>query len=379
MMAQLFSNFNPVKVITSIAFLTFTVQVNMAVERAHIVVNSKQSTESAELVITKGNQDPASSEIRTKPEPGIYEFDIEIDNIELYHLIDWTELINNHSTSHIADFLIEDGAEITLTFDGDKFLVQSTGKEQQAIQKMETMAKEKFEPRKQELRKIEDQVLRNQVFVKLLAEEKEWAQQYYIDNPMIYYLLELDQALSSPRLENHSLHNQLQVYHDYYLDKYPEHPVHKNIADNEKRGFQIFGGKYNDYDVRTLGGEKVRGYDFMKPGYNLVVLWATWCAPCRRQAQEIAQIIDPYMEAGLNVFALTREFDNTDKVKEAVEKDNYPWPTLVDLDNEFKVFDLHGASSSGVFLINPEGEIVFTGHDRDKVKEALDKYIATVK
>ena len=84
------------------------------------------------------------------------------------------------------------------------------------------------------------------------------------------------------------------------------------------------------------------------------------------------------MEAGLNVFALTREFENTDKVRDAVEKDKYPWPTLVDLDNEFQVFDLHGATSSAAFLINHEGEIVFTGLCQEEVKEALDKYITPI-
>lgn len=377
-MEVLFSNFRQIKAIATLAIAMFAGQASMAMEKAHIIVNTANTDEPSEFVITAKGQDSATSTLRTTSEPGCYEFTIETDNIELYEIYDWTQITTNGFTSRTASFLIEDGAEITLTLDGNVILVQSTGKEQQTKQKMDIIAKEKFEAKQQEIKKIEDKTLKYRLYDQLITEEDEWALQYYINNPMISFLLELDVFLSNPRFENHTLWKKLQMYHEHYSDKYPDHPAHQRIADSESRGFQIFGDKYHDYDVRTLDGEKVRGYDFLKPGYNLVVLWATWCAPCRRECQEIAKFINPYMEAGLNVFALTREFENTDKVKEVVEKDKYPWPTLVDLDNEFQVFDLHGATSSAAFLINPEGEIVFTGLGPEEVKEALDKYITPI-
>lgn len=366
---------NSVKSIAALAIFMCGTLTSMAVEKAHIVVNTTSATSPTELVITTAGQDPATSNLRTKPEGGIYEFNIETDNIEQYEIFDWTEISSTSWTSRAATFLIEDGAEITLTLDGGDILVQSTGKEQQAKQKMDSIAKEKFDAKEQEIEEIEDKALSYRLYDELIEEKNEWAMQYYIDNPMISFLLALDNSTARPRFENHSLWKQLKMYHEHYADKYPDHPAHKRIADNENRGFQIYGGKYHDYDVRTLDGEKVRGYDFIKPGYNLVVLWATWCGPCRRECQEIAEFIAPYQEAGLNVFALTREQHNTDAVKTAVEKDKYPWQTLVDVDDEFKVFDLHGATSSAAFLINPEGEIVFTGLGPEEVKEALDKYI----
>lgn len=377
-MEVLFSNFRQIKAIATLAIAMYAGQISVAAEKAHIIVNTANANKPCELVITVYGQNPATSNLRTAPEPGIYEFTIETNDIEQYEIIDWTQITTNRSTSRTASFLIEDGAEITLTLDGGEILVQSTGKEQQAKQKIINMAKEKFEAKEQEINKIEDKTLKYRLYDELVAEEKEWALQYYIGHPMISFLFDIDYSLSHPRFENHSLWKELQMYHEHYSGKYPDHPVHQRIADSESRGFQIFGDKYHDYDVRTLNGEKVRGYDFLKPGYNLVVLWATWCAPCRRECQEIAKFINPYMEAGLNVFALTREFENTDKVKEVVEKDKYPWPTLVDLDNEFQVFDLHGATSSAAFLINPEGEIVFTGLGPEEVKEALDKYITPI-
>ena len=35
-----------------------------------------------------------------------------------------------------------------------------------------------------------------------------------------------------------------------------------------------------DYGARNIDGEKVRTYDYLKPGYNLVICLDTWCRPC---------------------------------------------------------------------------------------------------
>ncbi len=55
--------------------------------------------------------------------------------------------------------------------------------------------------------------------------------------------------------------------------------------------------------------------------------------------------------------------------KQVVEKDRYTWPTIIDLDDEFNIFDLHVATSS---LINPDGKIIFSDLVSDKVRATLD-------
>ena len=344
----------------------------IAKEKAHITVKIAEGVAPTELVISKDGTDSADSPYRTNLENGVYEINIETDFIESYGITDWSQLTSNGSTQRFARFLIEDGAEITLTLYEDRIEAESTGAEQLAIERMESLKKDKFSVKADEIEKIEDENAADEMYEKLMGEINQWECEYYAQNPMISFLLYLDIRLSKLRYNDHELMQELQLYHDHYIDRYLGHPAHKHIAENENAGFQIYGGKYHDYDVRTIDGEKVRAYDFMKPGYNLVILWATWCAPCRKEAQEIADFIDPYTKQGLNVFSVTREFKNTDALKQAVEKDKYPWPTLVDLDDEFHVFDRHGASSSAVFLINPEGKIIFSDIGSDKVKEILD-------
>ncbi len=345
----------------------------MASMKAHITVKTAENVAPTELVIAKVGEDPANSQYRTNLENGIYEVDIETDFIEAYAIDDWTQITTKGMTSRVADFLIEDGAEITLTLFDDRIEAESTGVEALAAKRMKSLKKETFEAKNEAIRKIEDEDEAIATYQRLWREEiAPWENDYYARNPMISFLLDLDYSLDMHRFNDHQLMQKLKIYHDYYTDRYPGHPAHQRIAENEKAGKQIFGGEYHDYDVRTPDGKKVRASDYMRPGYNLVILWATWCSPCRREAKEIAERIDPYLKKGLNVFALTREFNDTEALKQAIEKDNYPWPTLVDLNNEFNVFDLHGASSSAVFLIDPDRKIIFSDTGTDKVIEALD-------
>ena len=355
--------------------LLFSSMAAMAKEKAHVIVKIAEGVAPTELVISKDGVDPADSPYRTTLEDGVYETDIETDFIEPYGIRDWTQLISNGMTKRWAHFLIEDGAEIMVTLNDDKIEVVSTGSEQFAREQMEKLKMDTFMSRSEEIEKIEDEDVAEEMYVRLMEEISQWERDYYIENPMISFMLDLDTSLSGHRFNDYELMKNLKVYHDHYADRYPGHPAHQSIAKNESAGLQIYGGIYHDYDVRTPEGDKVRAYDFIKPGYNLVICWATWCAPCRRECQEIAEFIDPYLKKGLNVFALAREFKSMDALRDVVEKDRYPWPTLVDLDDEFHVFDLHGATSSAVFLIDPEGKIVFSDLGPDKVKAALDSFL----
>ena len=374
MLAQYLSHILPSqRTLTSVAVILLCSYISaIAKEKAHIVVRAADGVAPTELIISKEGVDPANSPYRTSLDNGVYEIDIETDFIESYGIRDWTQIMTDNMTSRFTQFLIEDGAEITLTLYEDRIEAVSTGQEQLALDRMENLKMSTFKSRAEEIEKIEDKAVASEMYNQLLEEISQWEQDYYARNPMIGFLLDLDTRLSGHRFEDHELIKKLKVYHDYYADRYPGHPAHRRIAKNENSGLQIYGGTYHDYDVRTIGGEKVRASDYLKPGYNLVICWATWCGPCRRECQEIAAFIDPYLKKGLNVFALTREFKDTDNLRAAVEKDRYPWPTLVDLDDEFKLFDLHGATSSAVFLIDPDGKIVFSDLGPDKVKAILE-------
>ena len=361
--------------------LSACVMTASAKEKAHITIKAADGVAPTELVIHKAGNDPRDSPFRTKLEDGKWETDVETDFIESFHITDWTQIIDSGTTSRYAYFLIEDGAKITITLYENEIIAESTGREPIAIlqlnQFLEETQKQKSAGVTKELFE-KDPALALEKMNQLNQEMKEVERDYYSKHPMISFLLDLETRISDPRFNDHTLYSDLEFYHANYEDKYPGHPAHKAIAEKENYGYQIYGGKYHDYDVRTVDGEKVRGYDYMKDGYNLIICWATWCGPCRKECQEIAEFIGKYQAAGLNVFALTREYESTDALKSVLEKDQYPFPTLVDLNNEFGVFDRHGTTSSGVFLVNPDRKIVFTGFGPDVLKNELKKYFPEV-
>jgi peroxiredoxin len=163
----------------------------------------------------------------------------------------------------------------------------------------------------------------------------------------------------------------LDIYHRQYTTLYPDHPVHQRIAEQEAVGYQICGRKYNDYDVRTMDGQKVRASEYYKGKLTLVICWASWCSPCIRDACDIIPIYNEYRNRGLNVFSLAHEFKSTDAMRKAVERHAFPWPCLVDLDNEFGVFHKHGTQNSALFLINCDGTIIAVPNSIDELKEKL--------
>lgn len=352
-----------------------------AKEKAHITIKAADGVAPTELIMGPAGQDPRDSPYRTKLESGTWETDIETDFIESFHITDWTQIIDSGSTSRYANILIEDGAEITITLYENEITAESTGREAIAMQELDKILEEHHKEKATGVTKElfeKDPALAAEIMNRVNQEMKEVERDYYSKHPMISFLLDLETKMKAPRFNDHFLHSDLEFYHANYEDKYPEHPAHRTIAEKENYGYQIYGGKYHDYDVRTVDGEKTRGYDYMKDGYNLIICWATWCGPCRKECQEIAEFIGKYQDAGLNVFALAREFESTDALKSVLEKDQYPFPTLVDLDNEFRVFDRHGASSSAIFLVDPERNIVYAEFGPDELKKELKKYFPDV-
>ena len=163
----------------------------------------------------------------------------------------------------------------------------------------------------------------------------------------------------------------LDIYYRQYTTLYPEHPVHQRITEQENVGYQICGRKYNDYDVRTMDGQQVRASDYYKGKLTLVICWASWCAPCIRDACDIIPLYEQYCDIGLNVFSLAHEFKSTDDMRKMVELHAFPWPCLVDLDDEFGVFKKHGTQNSALFLIDKEDTLVSVPNSVDELKVKL--------
>ena len=345
--------------------------------RCHVIGTVAEGTTPIELRIYRDGEDPKNSTLRSVVKNGRFECDVEDAQIERWHIVDFGEVMEKGMTLRSEEFFSEDGATVTIRLDGDKFDIQSTGKEYQAWHAMEQAAEEKFmsayETLDENATPHSDQQSENdkQKMAKLENEYHQWTLDYYKAHPMLGFLFELDGRLKGFHFNDTGLAAMLDIYHRQYTTLYPDHPVHQRIAEQEAVDYQICGRKYNDYDVRTMDGQKVRASEYYKGKLTLVVCWASWCSPCIRDACDIIPIYNEYRKRGLNVFSLAHEFKSTDAMRKAVERHAFPWPCPVDLDNEFGVFHKHGTQNSALFLIDCDGTIIAVPNSIDELKEKL--------
>ena len=345
--------------------------------RCHVIGTVAEGTTPIELRIYRDGEDPKDSKLRPVVKNGRFECEVEDAQIERWHIVDFGEVMEKGMTSRSEAFFVEDGATITIRLDGDMFDIQSSGKEYLAWHAMEQAAEEKFMSAYEQLDENatphSDQQSENdkQKMAELKNEYHQWTLDYYKVHSMLGFLFELDGRLKGFHFNDTGLAAMLDIYHRQYTTLYPDHPVHQRIAEQEAVGYQICGRKYNDYNVRTMDGQQVRASEYYKEKLTLVICWASWCSPCIRDACDIIPIYNEYRNRGLNVFSLAHEFKSTDAMRKAVERHAFPWPCLVDLDNEFGVFHKHGTQNSALFLIDCDGTIIAVPNSIDELKEKL--------
>ena len=354
-------------IITSL--LALVVMAGQGQVKCHVTGTVAEGTKVVGLVVYRDGTDPKESPLQLTVKDGRFECDVEDTQIERWHIVDFGEVLEKGMTSRSDAFFSEDGATVTISLDGDKFKVTSTGKEYQQWQAMEQAADAKFRPLYDALDE-NDEVAMNE----LERQYHLWTLDYYETHPMLGFLFELDGRLKGFHYNDTGLAAMLDIYHRLYADLYTDHPVHQRIAEQEAIGYQMFGHKYSDYDVRTMDGQQVRASNYYKDRLTLVICWASWCAPCIREANDIIPLYNQYHDRGLNVFSLAHEFKSTDAMRKAVERNGYPWPCLVDLDDEFGVFKKHGTANSALFLIDRNGTIIAVPNSVEELEQQLQKF-----
>ncbi|MBT8230553.1 MAG: TlpA family protein disulfide reductase, partial [Bacteroidia bacterium] len=87
-------------------------------------------------------------------------------------------------------------------------------------------------------------------------------------------------------------------------------------------------------DVKTLEGKTVSIKDYIGKG-NLTVMsfWATWCSPCKRELDAIAEIYPDWQEEyGVEILAVTIDDARTlAKVPALVETKGWEYTVLADV------------------------------------------------
>lgn len=168
--------------------------------------------------------------------------------------------------------------------------------------------------------------------------------------------------------------NVLSNVFEIYSKKYPLHPYTKQI--NEiLEGIKTVkvGGMYIDFSAPTIDGKNIIASDVIAGKVALIDLWASWCGPCRVTSKSYIPVYEKYKEKGFVILGVANEFKNTNAFVKAIEKDQYPWLNLIELENKNRIWDKYNISNSGgsTFLIDARGIILAIHPDAEELDKIL--------
>ena len=136
--------------------------------------------------------------------------------------------------------------------------------------------------------------------------------------------------------------------------------------------------------VKNVKGENVNFADVIKKGRITVVsFWATWCVPCKKEINNISEVM-PEWKKNLDFDFVTVSIDDTRniaKVKSYVNTMKWDFQTLIDPNQDLKQ-KLNFPSVPYTVVFDGNGKIVYTHQGyvegdemmlRDKLKELLQK------
>ena len=153
----------------------------------------------------------------------------------------------------------------------------------------------------------------------------------------------------------------IDIFKNIYAKAMPDNATtafcHRQI---DGHSLQI-GSQYIDFEAPDLDGNMHR-FSEMIDGARIVMLdlWASWCAPCRRASMEMIPLYEQYKDKGFAIVGVARETGSTKAMENAIKKDGYKWPQLVELDDRANIWAKYGCINSGGrrILLNSDGKIL---------------------
>ncbi len=130
-------------------------------------------------------------------------------------------------------------------------------------------------------------------------------------------------------------------------------------------------------DVKALDGKVVNSKTFNNGGKPYVInFWATWCSPCKRELNTIADIYEDWVdETGVKIIAVSiDDARNAHKVKPYVDAKGWEYEVYID-QNQDLMRAMNVNNPPHTVLVDGKGNIVYehNGYSPGDEEELFDK------
>lgn len=341
------------------------------------------------LYLYQATTDPRGKKFAVPVKNGKFKYTLETDAIQAYKLVFPYQL--HQGSWHSVVFFSEPG-KIDLTLypktpvkdkaEGAKY----TNTYQRLSSKLMSTYNPKFDSLYAQIDSLQvvpkssndsvrkaDKIERLKNEIDSLAKSASNTQVQYIKNhrsPVSYYMM--TEAALDPLADKQELEKQYQSY----AQKYPNHPytylVRKSLGANDNIKT---GSHYVNFTAPNIQGKNYELQSLIQGKIAILDLWASWCGPCIKTSRDLIPLYKKYKDKDFVVIGVAREFENTKRLKNALEKEQFPWLNLVDLDDKHHIWRQYGIpySGGGQFLISSEGKILAIDPTISEINTILKK------
>lgn len=139
----------------------------------------------------------------------------------------------------------------------------------------------------------------------------------------------------------------------------------------------VTGVSFPSFSYFDENKKKIQLSDIKGQNGTIIVFWASWCGPCRREIPELKKLYQTYKSKGINMVSISTDHD-INAWKEALKKENMLWTNISNLPGDYKLINktYNISAIPAIFLLDAQNKIVMPNDYRiPLLKENIEKML----